>query len=43
MNMKVNRKLFNHSMNNISLPSENFYLITLIDKVELLVKSMRWI
>ena len=30
------------SLKNISIPSEEFYRLNLIDKIEILVKRMRW-
>ena len=35
-------KYYNYSMKNIPIPSEKLYKITLLEKVELLVKRMRW-
>ena len=40
--MEFNRKKYNYSMKNIPLPSEKMYKTTLIEKVELLIKRMRW-
>ena len=35
-------KYYNYSMKNIPIPSEKLYKITLLEKVELLVKRIRW-
>ena len=40
--MEFNRKYYSYSMKNIPLPSEKLYQTILIEKVELLVKRMRW-
>ena len=40
--MKFNQKYYNYSLKNIPIPSEKLYEITLFEKVELLVKGMRW-
>ena len=33
---------FNYSLKNIPLPNKNTYILTLIDKVEAVIKRMRW-
>ena len=40
--MEFNRKYYSHSVKNIPLPSEKLYKTILIEKVELLIKRMRW-
>ena len=40
--MEFNRKYYSYSMKNIPLPSEKLYKAILIEKVELLIKRMRW-
>ena len=40
--MELNQKYYNYSMKNIPIPSEKLYKITLLEKVELLVKRIRW-
>ena len=40
--MEFNQKYYNYSMKNIPIPSEKLYRTTLIEKVELLIKQMRW-
>ena len=40
--MEFNRKYYNYSMKNTPLPSEKLYKTILIEKVELLMKRMRW-
>ena len=40
--MEFNRKYYSYSMKNIPLPSEKLYKTILIEKVELLIKRMKW-
>ena len=40
--MEFKRIHYNYSMKNIPVPSEKLYKTTLINKVELLIKRMRW-
>ena len=40
--MEFNQKYYNYSMKNIPIPSEKLYRTRLIEKVELLIKRMRW-
>ena len=40
--MEFNQKYYNYSMKNIPIPSEKLYKITILEKVELLVKGTRW-
>ena len=40
--MEFNRKYYSYSKKNIPLPSEKLYKTILIEKVELLIKRMRW-
>ena len=38
----MDQRNFSYSMKNIPVPSKKLYLKILIDKVEILVKRMRW-
>ena len=38
----MNQRSFDYSMKNIPVPSKKLYLKTLVNKVELLIKAMRW-
>ena len=38
----MNKKTFNYSLKNIPIPSKKSYLLKLIEKVELVIKRMRW-
>ena len=40
--MEFNQKYYSYSMKNIPIPSEKLYKMTLLEKVELLVKRIRW-
>ena len=40
--MEFNQIYYNYSRKNIPIPSEKTYKMTLLEKVELLTKSMRW-
>ena len=40
--MEFNHKYYSYSMKNIPLPFKKLYKIILIEKVELLIKRMRW-
>ena len=40
--MEFNQKHYNYSMKNLPIPSEKLYKMMLLEKVELLVKRMRW-
>ena len=40
--MQFSQKDYNYSMKNKPIPSEKLYRTTLIEKVELLIKRMRW-
>ena len=40
--MEFNHKYYSYSIKNIALPSEKLYKTILIEKVELLIKRMRW-
>ena len=40
--MKFIKGSYNYSTKNISLPSEKIYKMILIEKVELVIKRMRW-
>ena len=40
--MEFSQKDYNHSIKNKPIPSEKLYRTTLIEKVELLIKRMRW-
>ena len=40
--MEFKRSHYNYTMKNIPIPSEKLYKITLINKVELLIKRMGW-
>ena len=42
LEMEFNRKYYSYSMKNIPLPSEKLYQTILIEKVKLLIKTMRW-
>ena len=42
LEMEFNRKYYSYSMKNISLPFEKLYKTILIEKVELLIKRIRW-
>ena len=40
--MEFNQKYYSYSMKNIPIPSEKLYKTTLLEKVKLLVKRIRW-
>ena len=40
--MEFNQKYYKYSMKNIHIPSKKLYREMLIEKVELLIKRMRW-
>ena len=40
--MEFNQKYYNYSIKNIPIPSGNLYKKTLIEKVGLLIKRMKW-
>ena len=40
--MEFNQKYYSYAIKNIPIPSEKLYKIILLEKVELLVKRMRW-
>ena len=42
LRMEFSQKYYNYSMKNIPIPSEKMYKMALLEKVELLIKRMRW-
>ena len=39
---KMEKKTYNYSTKNISIPSERNYRLQLVEKIEILMKRMRW-
>ena len=38
----MDKRTFNYSLKNIGIPSEKAYTLKLIEKVEMVIKRMRW-
>ena len=39
---EIEKKTYNYSTKNISIPSERSYKLQLIEKIEIIIKRMRW-